>query len=163
MYFSFVTRFILVFGLGFLFPVVLVGLNAVGVMPASRLIKGWRVAVVLIFVFAAVATPTADPFTMFVFAAPLTALYFAAWFVCRILDKRKESSRPDWLDVDDNEASPLWPADRRSHGTGPVPSPSTCAHGRMLAAPKPYPDLAGFGQRPASTWATMILAIIATG
>jgi sec-independent protein translocase protein TatC len=107
MYFSFVTRFILVFGLGFLFPVVLVGLNAVGVMPASRLIKGWRVAVVLIFVFAAVATPTADPFTMFVFAAPLTALYFGAWFVCRILDKRKESTRPDWLDVDDNEASPL--------------------------------------------------------
>jgi sec-independent protein translocase protein TatC len=107
MYFSFVTRFILVFGLGFLFPVVLVGLNAVGAMPASRLIKGWRVAVVLIFVFAAVATPTADPFTMFVFAAPLTVLYFAAWFVCRILDKRKEKARPDWLDVDDNEASPL--------------------------------------------------------
>jgi sec-independent protein translocase protein TatC len=107
MYFSFVTRFILVFGIGFLFPVVLVGLNAVGVMPASRLIKGWRVAVVLIFVFAAVATPTADPFTMFVFAAPLTALYFAAWFVCRILDKRKEKARPDWLDVDDTEASPL--------------------------------------------------------
>ena len=44
---------------------------------------------------------------MFVFAAPLTALYFAAWFVCRILDKRKERARPDWLDVDDNEASPL--------------------------------------------------------
>jgi len=107
MYFSFVTRFILVFGIGFLFPVVLVGLNAVGVMPASRLIRGWRVAVVLIFVFAAIATPTADPFTMFVFAAPLTALYFVAWFVCRILDKRKEASRPDWLDIDDNEASPL--------------------------------------------------------
>ncbi len=107
MYFSFVTRFILVFGIGFLFPVVLVGLNAVGVMPANRLLGGWRVAVVLIFVFAAVATPTADPFTMFVFAAPLTALYFGAWFVCRIMDKRKERARPDWLDVDDTEASPL--------------------------------------------------------
>jgi sec-independent protein translocase protein TatC len=107
MYFSFVTRFILVFGIGFLFPVVLVGLNAVGILPATRLIRGWRVAVVLIFVFAAVATPTADPFTMFVFAAPLTALYFAAWVVCRILDKRKERARPDWLDIDDTEASPL--------------------------------------------------------
>ncbi|MGB7820545.1 MAG: twin-arginine translocase subunit TatC [Ornithinibacter sp.] len=107
MYFAFVTRFILVFGLGFLFPVVLVALNVVGIMPASRLIKGWRVAVVLIFVFAAVATPTADPFTMFVFAAPLTALYFGAWLVCRVLDKRKEKSRPDWLDVDDTEASAL--------------------------------------------------------
>lgn len=107
MYFSFVTRFILVFGLGFLFPVVLVGLNVIGAMPATRLIKGWRVAVVLIFVFAAVATPTADPFTMFVFAAPLTALYFGAWLVCKLLDKRKEASRPDWLEVDDTEASPL--------------------------------------------------------
>ena len=45
MYFSFVTRFILVFGIGFLFPVVLVGLNAVGAMPANRLLGGWRVAV----------------------------------------------------------------------------------------------------------------------
>lgn len=107
MYFSFVTRFILVFGIGFLFPVVLVGLNAVGIMPATRLIKGWRVSVVLIFVFAAVATPTADPFTMFVFALPLTALYFGAWFVCRILDKRKQANRPDWLDVSDTEASEL--------------------------------------------------------
>lgn len=107
MYFSFVTRFILVFGIGFLFPVVLVGLNAIGAMPATRLIKGWRVAVVLIFVFAAVATPTADPFTMFVFAAPLTVLYFAAWLVCRLLDRRKEKARPEWLDVDDTEASAL--------------------------------------------------------
>ena len=107
MYFSFVTRFILVFGVGFLFPVVLVGLNVIGVLPAQRLLAGWRIAVVFIFVFAAVATPTADPFTMFVFAAPLTVLYFAAWFVARLLDKRKEKARPDWLDVDDNEASTL--------------------------------------------------------
>ena len=107
MYFSFVTRFILVFGVGFLFPVILVGLNAIGVMPASRLLGAWRVAVVLIFVFAAVATPTADPYTMFVFAAPLTVLYFLAWVFCWFLDRRKEKSRPDWLNVDDNEASTL--------------------------------------------------------
>ncbi len=107
MYFAFVTRFILVFGVGFLFPVILVGLNAIGAMPAERLIKGWRVSVVLIFVFAAVATPTADPFTMFVFALPLTALYFGAWAVCRRLDKRKAANRPDWLEVDDTEASQL--------------------------------------------------------
>lgn len=107
MYFSFVTRFILVFGIGFLFPVVLVGLNAIGILSAKQLLKGWRVAVVLIFVFAAVATPTADPFTMFVFALPLTLLYFGAWLVCRRIDKRREASRPDWLDVDDTEASAL--------------------------------------------------------
>lgn len=107
MYFSFVTRFILVFGIGFLFPVILVGLNAIGLLSARQLLKGWRVAVVLIFVFAAVATPTADPFTMFVFAAPLTVLYFGAWLVCRRIDKRRAASRPDWLEVDDTQASPL--------------------------------------------------------
>ncbi|MGL5849741.1 MAG: twin-arginine translocase subunit TatC [Phycicoccus sp.] len=106
-YISFVTRFILVFGLGFLFPVVLVLLNFLGVVSARRLIRGWRVAVLLIFLFAAVATPTGDPFTMFVFAAPLTVLYFGAWLVCRVIDKRREASRPDWLDVSDTEASPL--------------------------------------------------------
>jgi sec-independent protein translocase protein TatC len=106
-YYSFVTRFILVFGVGFLFPVVLVGLNVIGVLPAQRLLAGWRVAIVLIFVFAAVATPTPDPYTMFVFAGPLTALYFAAWFICWLLDRRKEKARPDWLDVDDNQASAL--------------------------------------------------------
>lgn len=44
---------------------------------------------------------------MSVFAGPLTALYFAAWFVCWLLDRRKEKARPDWLNVDDNEASAL--------------------------------------------------------
>jgi sec-independent protein translocase protein TatC len=106
-YFSFVTRFILVFGLGFLFPVFLVGLNLIGAMPARRLIGGWRIAVLVIFVFAAVATPTADPFTMFVFALPLVILYFGAWLVCRWLDKRRAANRPDWLEVEDTEASQL--------------------------------------------------------
>ena len=106
-YISFVTRFILVFGLGFLFPVVLVGLNAMGLMSAKRLLSGWRVAVVLIFVFAAVATPTADPFTMFIFAVPLCVLYFGAYGVAWFLDRRRAKARPDWLNVSDTEASPL--------------------------------------------------------
>ena len=92
-----------------------------------------------IFVFAAVATPTADPFTMFVFAAPLTVLYFAAWVVCRVLDKRKAKARPDWLDVDDTEAS------------------------SALIGPRPGADRRPRQPRPASTWAMTIFVIIATG
>jgi len=106
-YFSFVTRFILVFGAGFLFPVFLVAFNAVGILPAARMIKGWRVAVVLIFVFAAVATPTADPMTMFLLAAPLILLYFVAYGIARIIDRRREKARPDWLETADDEASTL--------------------------------------------------------
>jgi sec-independent protein translocase protein TatC len=106
-YFSFVTRFILVFGAGFLFPVFLVAFNAVGILPASKMIRGWRVAVVGIFIFAAVATPTADPMTMFLLAAPLILLYFAAYGIARFIDRRRERSRPDWLETSDDEASAL--------------------------------------------------------
>lgn len=106
-YFSFVTRFILVFGAGFLFPVFLVAFNAVGILPAQKMIRGWRVAVVVIFVFAAVATPTADPMTMFLLAMPLILLYFAAYGIARLIDHRREKSRPDWLDTSDDDASAL--------------------------------------------------------
>ncbi|MFC7492341.1 MULTISPECIES: twin-arginine translocase subunit TatC [unclassified Knoellia] len=106
-YFSFVTRFILVFGGGFLFPVFLVAFNAVGILPAERMIRGWRVATVGIFVFAAVATPTADPMTMFLLAAPLMVLYFVAYGVARLIDSRRAKSRPDWLQTADDEASTL--------------------------------------------------------
>ena len=59
-YFTFVMRFILVFGLAALFPVFLVGLNLIHVLPAHLMLRGWRFAVVLIFVFSAFATPTPD-------------------------------------------------------------------------------------------------------
>ncbi|KGN32671.1 preprotein translocase subunit TatC [Knoellia sinensis KCTC 19936] len=106
-YFSFVTRFILVFGAGFLFPVFLVAFNAVGILPAEKMIRGWRPAVVMIFLFSAVATPTADPMTMFLLAGPLILLYFLAYGIARLLDRRRESQRPDWLEAADDEASAL--------------------------------------------------------
>jgi sec-independent protein translocase protein TatC len=107
MYFSFVMRFIMVFGLGFLFPVFLVGLNLLGILSAQRMLRGWRVAVVGVVIFAAAATPTSDPFTMFVFAGPLIVLYFAACGVAWLLDRRRAKARPDWLDVADDQASVL--------------------------------------------------------
>lgn len=107
LYFSFVTRFILVFGIAFLFPVVLVALNVVGVLPSRVMLKGWRPAIVIIFVFAAIATPTPDPYTMLLLATPLIILYFVAYGVARILDRRRAQDRPDWLAASDDEASSL--------------------------------------------------------
>lgn len=107
LYFSFVTRFILVFGVAFLFPVVLVALNVIGVLPAATMLKGWRPAVVLIFVFAAIATPTPDPYTMMLLATPLTVLYFVAYAVARLVERRRAKDRPDWLQTADDEASTL--------------------------------------------------------
>ena len=109
LYFSFVTRFIVVFGVSFVTPVFLVALNVIRVLPASAMRRTWRPAILIIFVFAAVATPTPDPFTMFLLAIPLSLLYGAALVVATILDRRRAKDRPDWAqqELSDDEASTL--------------------------------------------------------
>lgn len=107
LYFSFVMRFILVFGVAFLMPVFLVALNVVHVLSARSMLRTWRVAVFIIFIFAAVATPTPDPFTMFLLALPLTVLYFLAIGVAALIDRRRARDKPDWADLADDEASTL--------------------------------------------------------
>ena len=106
-YFGFVTRFIVVFGLAFLLPVFLVALNVAHVISARSMLRTWRPAIFVIFVFAAVATPTPDPFTMFLLAGPLTILYFAAIGVAWLIDRKRSRSKPRWADVPDDQASTL--------------------------------------------------------
>ena len=107
LYLTFVTRFILAFGLAFLLPVFLVGLNAAHVLPARIMLKGWRIAVLLIFVFAAMMTPTPDAWTMLVLALPMVGFFFAAVGVATLLDRRRARREPEWAKVADDEASPL--------------------------------------------------------
>jgi sec-independent protein translocase protein TatC len=109
LYFSFVTRFIVIFGASFVIPVFLVALNVIHVLPAAVMRRTWRPAFLIIFVFAAVATPTPDPFTMFLLAIPLCLLYLAALGIATILDRRRAKDKPDWAsqDLSDEEASSL--------------------------------------------------------
>lgn len=107
LYFSFVTRFILVFGLAFLLPVFLVALNMMHVLTGRQMLKAWRPAVFIIFVFAAVVTPTPDPYTMLLLGAPLSLLYFAAVGIALTIDNRRLAAQPDWLGVADDQASSL--------------------------------------------------------
>ncbi|GAA2484296.1 twin-arginine translocase subunit TatC [Terrabacter carboxydivorans] len=106
-YLNFVLKFIVAFGCAFLLPVFLVAFNLVGILPARTMLKGWRPAVMIILVFAAVMTPTPDAYTMLFLAAPMVALYFASVGVAFLLDRRKEEHKPDWLDVPDDQASAL--------------------------------------------------------
>lgn len=108
-YFDFVMRFILAFGIAFLLPVFLVGLNAAHILPARILLKAWRPAVFILFVFAAVMTPTPDAWTMLALAVPMIGLFFAAVGVCFLLDRRRAKRDPtsEWADLADDEASPL--------------------------------------------------------
>lgn len=108
-YFTFVTRFILAFGVAWLLPVFLVGLVSIGVLSSRTLAKSWRVSVLLIFIASAIITPTPDPFTMFLLAGPLCVLYFIALGIAYLIDRRRVASgaEPGWSDLADDEASPL--------------------------------------------------------
>ncbi|MBK8446444.1 MAG: twin-arginine translocase subunit TatC [Micropruina sp.] len=82
-------QLMLVFGLGFLMPVVVVGANLVGVLKASQLAKARLYVIFGTFVFGAAATPSTDPFSMLALALPMTLLFLGAEVICRINDKRK--------------------------------------------------------------------------
>src|SRR5438552_3682852 len=70
-YLSFVTSMLLIFGVAFELPLLVVILNLAGILSYKRLLKWQRMAIFLIFVFAAVATPSQDPFSMIFMAVPL--------------------------------------------------------------------------------------------
>ncbi|MDE9367413.1 twin-arginine translocase subunit TatC [Luteipulveratus sp. YIM 133132] len=107
-YFTFCTRFILAFGIAFLLPVFLVGLNTARILPGRIMLKGWRIAIILIFVFAAMMTPTPDAWTMLALALPMVGLYYLACGFSIVMDKRRaKRDRPDWMDVPDDQASAL--------------------------------------------------------
>ncbi len=89
-YLEFIMRMVLAFGLAFLLPVVMVGLNLAGLVRASTWSSGWRWAVLLCFLFAAVATPTADAISMFSLAVPMCVLYAAAVGLCALHDRRAD-------------------------------------------------------------------------
>ncbi|MEU4567874.1 twin-arginine translocase subunit TatC [Micromonospora sp. NPDC023956] len=106
-YVSFVTNLILLFGVAFEFPLIVLMLNFVGLASARRLLGWWRIAVFLFFAFAAVVTPTPDPFGMTALALCLCLLYFAAVGVAFLNDRRKGRDKEVYAGIDDDEASPL--------------------------------------------------------
>jgi sec-independent protein translocase protein TatC len=71
-------------------PVVLVLLNFAGIATGQGILKSWRIAVFSIAVVSALATPVAEPMTMFLLMVPLTALYFIAVGIALANDKRRE-------------------------------------------------------------------------
>lgn len=88
-YYDFVIKLVLAIGIGFVLPVFLVLLNFVGVLSARAILKGWRIAILAIAVFCAIATPAADVVSMFLLAVPMILLYFGAAFITWVHDRRK--------------------------------------------------------------------------
>ncbi len=82
-------QLMVIFGLGFLMPVVVVGVNLIGLVSAKQLAKARTYVIFGTFVFGAAATPSTDPFSMLALALPMTLLYLAAELICRVNDRRK--------------------------------------------------------------------------
>jgi sec-independent protein translocase protein TatC len=97
----------LVFGIGFLTPVVLVMLTIADVVSGKTMLGWWRQIVMGVVLFGAVATPTGDPLNMILLAGPMLVLVFAAILIGLLIDKRRGKSN-EWSDsLSDDEASPL--------------------------------------------------------
>jgi sec-independent protein translocase protein TatC len=84
-YMDFAIRIIFWVGVSFELPMVIALLAKLGIVRARQLLRFWRYAVIIVFVVAAVVTPTPDPMTQTFVAGPLFVLYFVgilfAWFL----------------------------------------------------------------------------------
>jgi sec-independent protein translocase protein TatC len=96
-YLTFTTQILVIFGASFELPLVLVVLNLAGLLSASKMAHWFRPAVFLLFVFAAVITPSQDPITMSVMGGGLSLLYGVAVLLARVNDRRREARRQHLL------------------------------------------------------------------
>jgi sec-independent protein translocase protein TatC len=120
-YLGFVISVLLAFGVSFELPLVAVALNLVGVLSYAVLKRSRRWIFFLTIVFAAFITPTQDPFTMLLMAAPMCLLFEVAIQIARVVDRRRarRDAAEHFHDVGDDEASPL------DTTPSPVDDPST--------------------------------------
>ena len=105
-YLSFLIRTLLVFGIAFEIPVFVILLNLAGVLTGAALGAHRPWIVIGTFVFAAVATPSTDPFTMLFLAIPMVVLFTISEVIARVLDRRRAADDPV-AGLDDDEMSPL--------------------------------------------------------
>ncbi|WP_370146328.1 twin-arginine translocase subunit TatC [Kitasatospora sp. GAS206B] len=136
-YLNIATRMLLVFGLAFEFPLLLVMLNIGGVLTGKRMLGWWRGMVMAITVFAAVATPSADPVSMLALASPIWILYFLAVGFSLLNDRRRRRRNPD-ADLSDEEASHLDLSVAAVDG-----AESVAASAAELASPTPVASVPG--------------------
>jgi sec-independent protein translocase protein TatC len=84
-YLSLMLLLMVMYGIAFIFPVLLVSLELAGVVSSAQLMRWWRPAVIIITLVAAIFTPTGDPLSMLLLMVPLIVFYFLAIAVGKLL------------------------------------------------------------------------------
>jgi sec-independent protein translocase protein TatC len=107
-YINFFLAMVFIFGASFEFPLLVVAINFVGLVSYDRLRSLRRVEIFSVFVFAAIVTPSQDPYTMTLLAVPMCVFYEIALLFARWHDRRK-ARREDspYAGLGDDETSPL--------------------------------------------------------
>ncbi len=109
-YFSFLVRMLLVFGIAMEIPLFVLLLNLAGVVSGQQIGRARPWIIVGTMVFAAVATPSTDPFSMLMLGVPMLILFALSEVAARVLDRirGRGAHRPDRTDQwADDQASPL--------------------------------------------------------
>jgi sec-independent protein translocase protein TatC len=106
-YFSFFTRMLLVFGVAFEIPLFVILLNLAGVVSGKQLGR-YRPWIILgTMIFAAVATPSTDPFSMLMLGVPMLVLFAVAEVIARLVDRARGRRRERTDQWADDEVSPI--------------------------------------------------------
>ncbi len=116
-YFAFLLAMLIIFGVSFELPLLLIMLNIIGLIKGAKLAKARRYSIFGIVVFSALVVPGNDPITMSALALSLTILYEVAVQITKVHDKRKGSREEaeGLADLADDEASPI-PTTAGNHG-----------------------------------------------
>ncbi len=88
-YVTFCIRLMIAFGLVFQLPMVVVFLTQLGLLSSRLLLQYFRHAVVLIFVIAAVLTPTTDPLSLLFMVLPMLLLYGLSILAAKGVERRQ--------------------------------------------------------------------------
>ena len=91
-YLSFAIKLLLAFGLSFELPVIIFFMAKIGLVTSKMLSKNRRYAILIIFIAAAVLTPSPDAFTQIIMAIPLIGLYEIGIFVARFAEKKRRKA-----------------------------------------------------------------------
>ena len=103
-YINFYLGVMIVFGIGFEFPLIMLMLNVVGLVTAKRMLGWWRIVVFMSFLFTAIMTPTPDPFGMTALAICMIILYMGAVGIAHLNDKRRGTKDEKYSD---DESAPV--------------------------------------------------------